>query len=376
MWWRLIENWRNNRMKNRKVIAFVIPSLHAGGMERVMSELLQYTSTQTGIKVHLILYGKNSVMFYKIPSNISIHKSPLIYKSKERYIFAFKTMKYIRNKIKSVKPDAVLSFGEFWNSFVLLALLRLNFPVYISDRCSPDKSFSRVHDYLRKRFYPLSEGVIAQTSKAKDLYKTQFKHTNVEVIGNPIRSIENSGAIESEKTIITIGRLIDTKHHNRLINIFAKLNAPEWKLVIVGGDAIKQKNSITLQEQIDIMGLSKRVELAGTQKDVESYLLRSKIFAFTSSSEGFPNVIGEALSAGLPVVSYDCVAGPSDMIDDGENGYLVPVFDDVLFQQRLQTLIDNEELRAEMGRKAKESIKRFSVETIGEKYLNFITSKK
>jgi glycosyltransferase involved in cell wall biosynthesis len=362
-------------MKNRKIIAFVIPSLHAGGMERVMSELLQYTSIQTNIEAHLILYGKNNGDFYKTPSNISIHKSPLIYHSKQRNLFALKTMKYIRKEIKSIKPDAVLSFGELWNSFVLLALVGLKFPVFISDRCRPDKSFSRVHDVLRKHLYPRSAGVVAQTSKAKELYKIQFKHTNVEVIGNPIRRIEKRGQIESEKTIITVGRLIDTKHHDRLINIFSKLNAPDWKLIIVGGDANKQKNSVILQKQIENMGLSEKVELAGTQKDVESYLLRSKIFAFTSSSEGFPNVIGEALSAGLPVVSYDCVAGPSDMIDDGENGYLVPVFDDVLFQQRLQTLIDNEELRAEMGRKAKESIKRFSVETIGEKYLNFITTK-
>ncbi len=108
--------------------------------------------------------------------------------------------------------------------------------------------------------------------------------------------------------------------------------------------------------------------------DVDSQYLKSKIFAFTSNSEGFPNVIGEALSAGLPVVSYDCVAGPSEMIVDGENGFLVPVFDDDLFQKRLQQLIDDEELRQKMARKAPESVEKFSIEKIGQQYLDFILS--
>jgi GalNAc-alpha-(1->4)-GalNAc-alpha-(1->3)-diNAcBac-PP-undecaprenol alpha-1,4-N-acetyl-D-galactosaminyltransferase len=142
-------------------------------------------------------------------------------------------------------------------------------------------------------------------------------------------------------------------------------------LIIVGGDAIKQKNSITLQQKIDDLGIAKNIILAGNQKDVEEYLLRAEIFTFTSSSEGFPNVIGEAMSAGLPVVAYDCVAGPSDMIADGQNGYLIPLFDDLMFEEKLRYLMENEEERQRMGVYARESIQRFSVETIGGQYYEF-----
>ena len=158
-----------------------------------------------------------------------------------------------------------------------------------------------------------------------------------------------------------------------MIKLFSELNRADWKLIIVGGDAQNQNNMAKLKAQLSEMGTSTNIELAGTQKDVESYLLKSKIFAFTSSSEGFPNVVGEAMSAGLPVISYDCVAGPSDMIEDGVNGYLVPVFDDELFKQRLLELMDDEEKREKMGQKAKESIRRFEVEKIMTKFYEFIS---
>ena len=175
--------------------------------------------------------------------------------------------------------------------------------------------------------------------------------------------------------MISVGRLIDTKNYDQLIAIFSRINNPSWKLVIVGGDALKQHNSEKLQKQINGSEMQDRIELAGTQKDINSYLLKAKIFAFTSSSEGFPNAIGEALAAGLPVVAYDCIAGPSDMIRDGENGYLIPLFDQLLFEEKLKQLMNDESLIQSMGNAAVESVKKFSIENIVSNYYNVITSK-
>jgi GalNAc-alpha-(1->4)-GalNAc-alpha-(1->3)-diNAcBac-PP-undecaprenol alpha-1,4-N-acetyl-D-galactosaminyltransferase len=171
-----------------------------------------------------------------------------------------------------------------------------------------------------------------------------------------------------------VSRLINTKHHDRLISIFSKLNAPGWKLIIIGSDDQKQKHLFRLRLLTQKLKIDERVFFEGEKQNVEDYYSRCLIFAFTSSSEGFPNVIGEALSAGLPVVSYNCVAGPSDMITHGENGFLVPVFDDEQFQQKLQLLINDKDLRNKMADNAKESIKKFSVESIGQQYLDFILS--
>ncbi len=78
------------------------------------------------------------------------------------------------------------------------------------------------------------------------------------------------------------------------------------------------------------------------------------------------------MAAGLPVIAYDCIAGPSEMMIDGVNGYLIPLFDDVMFKEKLLQLMEDEDLRNTMGQKATETIKIFDVEIIGEKFYQFI----
>ncbi len=355
-------------------ICFIIPALgSSGGMERVMSQIVNYVAENKNDEVHLLMYGAGcEKMFFDISKKVTVHIPQFKYSANNRIMYAIKALRFIRKTVKNISPDTILSFGEIWNNFVLLALYGLKYPIYISDRCRPNKSFGKFHDTLRKWLYPKSTGIIAQTEKAKQIYLTQFHHDNIVVIGNPIRQIEDKG-MERENVVVSVGRLIDTKHFDQLIDIFATINVPDWKLVIVGGDALKQKNSIKLQEQINDLNLQGRIILTGQQKDVESYLLGSKIFAFTSSSEGFPNVIGEAMSAGLPVVAYDCVAGPSDMIENGKNGYLVPLFDKELFIERLRLLMNKERLIIEMRRNAREDIKHFNVREISERFYQTIS---
>lgn len=357
-------------------ICCCIHSLGPGGMERVMSELVNGFIRNHGAEVHVILYGIERTVFYDIDERAVIHRPPFVFTNKHRTWCTLKTMVYLRKEIKQIKPDTVLSFGNYWNSFVLLATRVLKYPVYVSDRCSPIWDMGVFQNNLRDLLYPWAEGVIAQTSKAKDYYDKLFTQKNYAIIGNPIRNIEIPENNQREKIIVSVGRLINTKHYDRMIKLFAELNRPDWKLVIVGGDAQNQNNMTKLKAQLAEMGNPENIELAGMQKDVERYLLRSSIFAFTSSSEGFPNVVGEAMSAGLPVISYDCVAGPSDMIEDGVNGYLVPVFDDELFKQRLLELMDDETKREAMGKKAKELIRQFEVEKIVDNFYRFITQKK
>lgn len=357
------------------IICCCIHSLSPGGMERVMSELVNGFIRNHGAEVHIILYGIERSVFYDIDERAVIHRPPFEFTNKHRTWCTLKTMAYLRNEIKQIHPDTLLSFGNYWNSFVLLATRGLKCPVYVSDRCSPTWDMGNFQNILRNLLYPGASGVIAQTTKAKECYDKLFVQKNYAIIGNPIRNIEIPEDNQREKIVVSVGRLINTKHYDRMIKIFAELNRSDWRLVIVGGDAQNQNNMVKLQAQLAEMGNPDNIELAGTQKDVDCYLLRSSIFAFTSSSEGFPNVVGEAMSAGLPVVSYDCVAGPSDMIVDGENGYLVPIFDDELFKQRLLDLMDNEEKRNSMGKKAKELIRRFEVEKIVNDFYRFITQK-
>jgi GalNAc-alpha-(1->4)-GalNAc-alpha-(1->3)-diNAcBac-PP-undecaprenol alpha-1,4-N-acetyl-D-galactosaminyltransferase len=354
-------------------ICLVIPSLQPGGMERVMSELAGYFYQRMDLQVHLILYGKEPEAFYKVPPAITIHRPVSDFNDKFRQVASLKRLFFLRRTIIGISPDAVLSFGEYWNSFVLLAMVGLPYPVFISDRCSPVMTFGNFHRVLRRVLYRQAKGVIAQTEKAKELYLSQFRNENVCVIGNPIRRIADHGLTYSrENIVLTIGRLIKTKHHDKMIEIFAHISSPDWKLIIVGEDALKQNNMDHLKDLIKDLKMDDRIILAGNQPNVEDYYLKSKIFAFTSSSEGFPNVIGEAMSAGLPVVAFNCVAGPEELIINGRTGYLVPLFDYEEFEARLRLLMEDENLRTRLGSGGIEKIREFSIEKIGAKLYDFI----
>jgi glycosyltransferase involved in cell wall biosynthesis len=354
-------------MSNRK-LCLVIPSLQPGGMERVMSELATYFCGKPELEVHLILYGIKRDIFYSIPENIIIHKPQFEFDNAKRTWSTIRTIFFLRKQIKEIDPYKVLSFGELWNSFVLLSILGLKYPVFVSDRCQPDKSLGALHDRLRNWLYPKAKGVICQTEIAKNIYSKMFQHENFVVIGNPIRKIEANPEIPKENIVLTVGRLIKSKHHDELIKMFADINPKDWKLVIVGDDALKQRNKVKLEDLVRELDMQDKIQLLGKRSDVDDFYNRAKIFAFTSSSEGFPNVIGEAMSAGLPVIAYDCIAGPSDLVSHNNSGYLIDLHDRKNFKIALNRLINNEGDRTSLGNYGNEIIELYSVYSIGLKF--------
>jgi len=354
-------------------ICLVIPTLGPGGMERVMAELARYFDEKELTEIHIVLYGRNREIFYELTKNIKIHKPEFTFKSNKRWYYALKTLLFLRKKITSISPDVILSFGEDWNNLVLLSQIGLGFPIYVADRAEPGRSRSPLQELLRRFLYPYAHGIVVQTDIAKKIYQKKFDSKKIKVIGNPIRNIGQNGKIENrEKIILSVGRLVDTKNFDQLIRIFARINSPDWKLVIIGGDSQRQNISEQLNELIVKLDLKQKVLLTGTVSNVDEYYLKSKIFAFTSISEGFPNVIGEAMSAGLPVISYNCIAGPSEMISDGKTGFLISIDDISCFKEKLELLMNDPELRQQMGENGKEKIKEYTIENIGEKYYSLL----
>ncbi len=341
-----------------------------------MSELVCYFNSERKIEIHLILFGKKREIFFSVPEEVKIHKPDFKYDNKFRAIFALRTLLYIRQRVKTINPDALLSFGEEWNNMVLLSTLGLKYPVFISDRAEPGKKRRTVQEVLRNKLYPYSSGIIVQTKKAKEIYQKKFPQKNVEAIANPFRDKEINRTSDRDNIILSVGRLIKTKHYDLLIDMFSKTVNQDWKLVIVGGNAVKQDGMSRLKDVIREKGLSDKIILTGMVSDVDRWYRKSKIFAFTSSSEGFPNVIGEAMQYGLPVIAFDCVAGPSDLIDDGGNGYLISLFDTDEYVGKLNKLMQNSHLRKKMGNESLEKIKNFSLAEIGQKYLEFISNER
>lgn len=358
-------------MKN-KTFVFAVHSLCPGGQERVVSVLLNEFSKFKNVELHLVLFGKKPELFYEIPDTTIVHKPEFNFNNKFRWWFTLKTLYFIRKTLNRIEPDAILSFGELWNSFVLLSCIGCNLPIFVSDRNQPGKNIGFVQETLRKYLYPKAKGIIAQTNVAKNVLFEKTKHRTIAVVGNPIPFSEIKEDINRENIVLTVGRLIDTKHHDALIKSFVKIRIGNWKLIIVGDDAIKQRNREKLELLVKNLNANEFVIIAGKSNNVQEFYQRAKIFAFTSSSEGFPNVIGEAMMAGLPVVAFDCIAGPSEMVHNDSNGFLIPLFDYNQLENKLLSLMTNDILIKKMSKNACESIRGFNAQNISKKIYTFV----
>jgi len=122
------------------------------------------------------------------------------------------------------------------------------------------------------------------------------------------------------------------------------------------------------------LNISEKVKFWGKQSDVNQFYSVAKIFAFTSESEGLPNALLEALAAGVACISFDCIAGPRDLIIDGENGFLVKMYDCQDFISKLNMLIQSEEVREKFSQNARKKAEEFNINIIGEKFYNFLLS--
>ena len=157
------------------------------------------------------------------------------------------------------------------------------------------------------------------------------------------------------------------KGQRYIIEACARINDPDWKFVFLG-EGEDRKN---LEKLIEDLKVGDKVELMGSVKNVDEWLLESSIFVFPSFLEGLPNALIEALSAGLPCISFDCDTGPRDLIQDGENGFLVPVGDIDLFTLRIRELMNDKELRNKFSAKAIDSTDRLNVDKISKEVLEF-----
>ena len=131
---------------------------------------------------------------------------------------------------------------------------------------------------------------------------------------------------------------------------------PDWKFVIYGEGSEKDN----LLRKIKNNELGGYVEIKPSVIDVEKILLNSSIYVMTSRFEGLPMVLIEAKECGLPEISFDCKEGPSEIIEDGVDGYIIPVNDNEMFIEKLVMLAKDKEKRVNFSEHSKINAKRFS----------------
>ncbi|MBD3756418.1 MAG: glycosyltransferase [Gammaproteobacteria bacterium] len=167
--------------------------------------------------------------------------------------------------------------------------------------------------------------------------------------------------------LLAVGRLSEEKQFKLLVQTFSNLapRFPHWNLAILGEGAERQ----AIEAQIAAAGLSGRIFLPGRVGNVSTWYDRADLYVMSSRFEGFPNSLLEALAYGLAAVSFDCATGPSDLIDDGVNGFLVPPTKGAAgLLERLALLMSNPDIRAEFATQAAVVRERYSISQVGENW--------
>ena len=187
--------------------------------------------------------------------------------------------------------------------------------------------------------------------------------TPVLAIPNSVPILPRGRSPLSEPVVIGAGRLTAQKGFDRLIRSFDEVSSaePRWQLRIWGEGP--RRNG--LEAMIERRNLGASVQLPGHSPHIEREFERASIFALSSRSEGFPLVLIEAMSCGLPVVSFDCPTGPAEIIETGSTGLLVPPGDIDGFAQALITLIRDPEQRQRLGEAGAERVKQWDMARIG-----------
>jgi glycosyltransferase involved in cell wall biosynthesis len=211
------------------------------------------------------------------------------------------------------------------------------------------------------------DAVVVLTETDQRAYREALPPTaRVECIPNALPGLGGAPSDLAGKVVLAAGRLSWQKGFDRLIRAFQHVAPlePEWVLRICGTGRHQER----LQRRIDSAGLSERVCLVGAVDDLAAEMERASLFVLSSRFEGFPLVLIEAMSKGLPLVAFDCLTGPADIVENGRVGYLVPEGDCQALGEAILELIRDEPKRRRFGAEAFERARQYDISVIGVRW--------
>ncbi|MGL4904470.1 MAG: glycosyltransferase, partial [Cetobacterium sp.] len=189
--------------------------------------------------------------------------------------------------------------------------------------------------------------------------------SNIEVIPNALTFESSEVSSLKNKKIISLGRYNSEKGYDILIDIWKNVEKvnKEWVLEIYGDGELKEEYEYKIKKL-----KLKNIFLKTSVKNVKEKLLESSMYVMSSRREGLPMVLLEAMTCGLPLISFNCKSGPAELIQENVNGFLIPLFDIQKFSERILELIQNEDKRQEMGIQSKILSNNFKEDKIMNKW--------
>ncbi|GAA4593314.1 hypothetical protein BJY16_000933 [Actinoplanes octamycinicus] len=191
--------------------------------------------------------------------------------------------------------------------------------------------------------------------------------SNVGAMPNPLMTVPHTRPTLDEKTLVTLGRLNHEKGMDLLLEAWAPVAAryPDWQLKVFGAGPDEQN----LRTEARELGLDDTAIFQGTTTDIDGALSAASIYVLPSRAEGFPIAVMEAMAYGLPTVAFDCAPGIRELIEDEVSGGLVVTAGNVPgFTAGIERLIEDRELRAKLGSAGRESVQRFSPDSVVDRW--------
>ena len=316
-------------------ICLVLPDLRGGGAERVCLDLGHaFQAMGHDVEIAVMRRGGEFLAEAQAAFPVVDLKAPRVRHLLPRLV----------DMIRKRRPDVILA--AMWPLTVLVPLARW----MSGHRCRvvvTEHGILSAHYAARGRLHTLamratmalgyrladvrvgvSAGVVSDMAALSGMRRDRFA-----CVLNPVRRLPQPDAAETAQVdalwategprLLSVGSLKPVKNHALLLQAFALLPQPGARLMIVG----QGQNEAKLKERARQLGLEGRVIFAGFHADPAPFYATADVFVLSSDHEGFGNVIVEALSFGLPVVSTDCPSGPAEILGRGRWGQLVPVGD-------------------------------------------------
>jgi glycosyltransferase involved in cell wall biosynthesis len=339
----------------KKLCFFSGDITRSGGTEKVACQIMTGLWHKYEIEV-LSLTHSNSQMFYSLPSQIK--RMALFDRNPNGIKQYLAIVKKLRSYLKTNQVDVLIDIDTILDMFSVSAVKGFKTKLIGWEHFNFHETMgNRLRVPIRKHMTRYADCVVTLTKEDQKAYSDYFgDKLRVEQIYNPVEFSEKQTDYDVEsKALISVGRLARQKGFDYLLDVaelvFAK--HPDWEWLILG----EGEERPALEETILAKQLS-QVKLLGQVSHVDEYLKRSAMFVLTSRFEGFPLVLIEAKAQQLPVVSFRCQTGPSELVEDHINGYLIDCFEIQQMADRICELIENQEKRVAFSEKSRLGLER------------------
>ncbi|WP_233266171.1 glycosyltransferase [Myroides fluvii] len=359
-------------MSQKKIkIALLGDTLAHGGAERIHSTLSLYFE-QLDFDVHNIInldsitYPYGGVLY-----NLGVVKSAHFSLGNK-----LKRFRLFQQYIQGNSFDYILDFRTRSKPFTEVLLQHFIFDTtYIPTVHSAHLPwYFTSSSFWGKRIYRKAHSIICVSQAIAEQVKATYHYPQVQTLYNPIavedihQQMHEANPFQGKRYVVACGRMdTDIKQFDRLIESYAQSRLPKQDihLVILGDGAQK----IGLEQRVEALNLKERVSLPGFYENPFPIFKEALFFVHSSRLEGFPTVFLEALACGIPVISFNCPTGPSEIIQSGYNGLLIENQNFDALQEAMEKLALDENQRINLKANALDSVRSFDIQAIGKQWL-------